>query len=1056
MRIHTLHVDGFGHFADREFGPFAAPVTVIEGLNEAGKSTLLAFIRTILFGWPQKRTEYYPPLRGGRHGGSIELAAATGDSYRVERWEDSHGAHMLLTLPDGTQTRDEAALQRLLGNTSKSTFEEVFAFDADVLRGLSGDANSEIFEAGMGARALPRVLAAIEKQRTALFKKGGSSQKVSGLLAELRAVKDELATVEGEAADYGRLTQRLDELKDELAIAESVLAAVVTRQGEHAPLLKGWDAWVESRQLRATLAGMPVRAGFPADGVARLDAAEAAATRATTDFDEAERALDRWQAEADLPIKDAPLLAESAAILELRDRRSSYTDSAETLPKRVAERDAAEAKRNAALRELGPGWDSTRVQAFDTSLQVQDEVQAHRAAIDAAARASDAAEAEEDRTATALALATTAHEQQQAKVDAVPRPALDRAALRERRQAIRDCRSLAAEHERAASDLATAVAHAETLASTTPRRNGRTRAVALRAMAVTGIGLAMLVALAIGANASVAGAIITTAVEVMLAAALVWAWRAAGNTGAASLEASVGETHLDAARAREQQALAAVTAAAHQLGLGVPSPAGLDAIEARLETTDEAVAAYDALLQALETTAAAHQAAGKSHTAATDSLESAVSARDAAFARWEAWLRAHELNESLRPELVAVLIGKVENACTLAATLVEKQHRIDSITDDIRRYESGLAVLCGRLGIAAETDTAAAVIAQVAQLSTRRDAAEKAAEARERARSEVARASEQVARQSAAAETAQARVTSLLALAGVDDGEAFRALAALLEQRRELEARLSKCTTELTTLSGPADALARFEAALAATTRPEIEARAAELATSLDAAQQRRDEIRDERSRCEAHLARLTGGEHTSELLARRETLEAELRAVASEWAALTVAKEVLERARRRWEEERQPAVVRDASDLFAAITAQRYSRIVPQLDSDSLKVVEAESGRQKEAVRLSRGTREQLYLALRFGLIRQFGERATSLPVIVDEILINFDAERGQRVAEAFGQLASTNQVIVFTCHEWVAALFEQAAACEVTSLGDRTVAAAPVLSPRLFAETR
>ena len=48
----------------------------------------------------------------------------------------------------------------------------------------------------------------------------------------------------------------------------------------------------------------------------------------------------------------------------------------------------------------------------------------------------------------------------------------------------------------------------------------------------------------------------------------------------------------------------------------------------------------------------------------------------------------------------------------------------------------------------------------------------------------------------------------------------------------------------------------------------------------------------------------------------------------------------------------------------------------------------------------LSRGTREQLYLAVRLGLIEEFAQRGTSLPLVLDEILVNFDPERMAAVA--------------------------------------------------------
>ncbi|HET6498254.1 MAG TPA: hypothetical protein VFH17_04300 [Coriobacteriia bacterium] len=67
----------------------------------------------------------------------------------------------------------------------------------------------------------------------------------------------------------------------------------------------------------------------------------------------------------------------------------------------------------------------------------------------------------------------------------------------------------------------------------------------------------------------------------------------------------------------------------------------------------------------------------------------------------------------------------------------------------------------------------------------------------------------------------------------------------------------------------------------------------------------------------------------------------------------------------------------------------------------------------------LSRGTSEQLYLALRFGLVERFVETSGEpLPIVMDDILVNFDEDRAARAARSIGALAGTCQVIYFTCH--------------------------------------
>ena len=87
---------------------------------------------------------------------------------------------------------------------------------------------------------------------------------------------------------------------------------------------------------------------------------------------------------------------------------------------------------------------------------------------------------------------------------------------------------------------------------------------------------------------------------------------------------------------------------------------------------------------------------------------------------------------------------------------------------------------------------------------------------------------------------------------------------------------------------------------------------------------------------------------------------------------------------------------------------------------------VETEDGEGRFTEELSRGTAEQLYLALRFGPIEEFARHAEPLPVVMDDILVNFDAERAARAADAIRDLATRHQVIYFTCHAPTAELLD------------------------------
>ena len=66
----------------------------------------------------------------------------------------------------------------------------------------------------------------------------------------------------------------------------------------------------------------------------------------------------------------------------------------------------------------------------------------------------------------------------------------------------------------------------------------------------------------------------------------------------------------------------------------------------------------------------------------------------------------------------------------------------------------------------------------------------------------------------------------------------------------------------------------------------------------------------------------------------------------------------------------------------------------------------------------LSDGTRDQLYLALRLASIEYRLSHEVSLPLIVDDVLVNFDDQRAGAALELLGDLARKTQVLFFTHH--------------------------------------
>ena len=72
----------------------------------------------------------------------------------------------------------------------------------------------------------------------------------------------------------------------------------------------------------------------------------------------------------------------------------------------------------------------------------------------------------------------------------------------------------------------------------------------------------------------------------------------------------------------------------------------------------------------------------------------------------------------------------------------------------------------------------------------------------------------------------------------------------------------------------------------------------------------------------------------------------------------------------------------------------------------------------------LSLGTADQLYLALRLASLEVYLESHEPIPLVVDDILIQFDDHRATAALQVLADLSRRTQVVLFTHHEHVCQL--------------------------------
>ncbi|HMO12668.1 MAG TPA: hypothetical protein PKA83_00945 [Pirellulaceae bacterium] len=151
-----------------------------------------------------------------------------------------------------------------------------------------------------------------------------------------------------------------------------------------------------------------------------------------------------------------------------------------------------------------------------------------------------------------------------------------------------------------------------------------------------------------------------------------------------------------------------------------------------------------------------------------------------------------------------------------------------------------------------------------------------------------------------------------------------------------------------------------------------------------------------------------------------------QLEKIKREWQVLCISSQMLESIRENYEAQRQPETLREASNYLAKLTEGHYVRIWTRLSGEEL-LVDNHEDETLSVDLLSRGTREAVFLALRLALVGAYARRGSVLPMVLDDVLVNFDSKRARAAATVLRDFSLLGyQIMMFTCHDHIRDLFD------------------------------
>ncbi|WP_165688686.1 AAA family ATPase, partial [Bacillus paralicheniformis] len=277
MNIHAIHIYGYGKFANQTFRLSPSNLHLVYGLNEAGKTTLMSFIESVLFGFP--KTKRYEPKTGVIYGGMLEVGHPDLGQIRIERTAGKP-ERVTVYLEDGS-TKPEGFLNELLSGVDRQLYKAIYSFDVFGLQEIHKFNRDKIgrfllFSSLFGSDAISKMDAGLVKKQEELFKPNGRKPELNQELDRLKKLSEDLKKAKAREGDYHRL---LNEKKGaEASIKESgqLLKDLEHLVSQIEQAIEILPAAAEKRQLEEQLAsfGGSGESRFPEGGLFELEKLE--------------------------------------------------------------------------------------------------------------------------------------------------------------------------------------------------------------------------------------------------------------------------------------------------------------------------------------------------------------------------------------------------------------------------------------------------------------------------------------------------------------------------------------------------------------------------------------------------------------------------------------------------------------------------------------------------------------------------------------------------------------------------------------------------------------
>ncbi len=1061
MKINHLHVDGFGVWKGLDVENLSSEVTVFHGYNEAGKTTLMQFVRSMMFGFDPKRLEKYtPPVYGGLAGGAMDISTPNG-TWEVIRHVDPN-RHMDpvgdLTVTDhhDGSVHGNAQLVSLMTDVDESIFNNVFAIglrEIQELNALNSTAASDYLyrlTSGVDRVSLIDVMRDLHNRREAIWSADPkASSRLQVLTDRRQKLLREVDQLKQNSKRWSRIASETTDVDNQLADLQSQIKVTEreSRKIEIATqIAERWQSRIVVRDQIAAYKSLPSERDV---NLTTLDSIneKIALQKERVEQTRSQRKSIKTEAMA-LPI-NRELWSQKARI-EAISEHTPWVQSLERQNSNITEEISK--IENTLVGEVDGLGHQLKIRARDISKL----------------RSHDFQQLED---------------QGKKLVDA-------REHLEEVKQELEKAEFDLGQHNQRLNKSATELGTSDTLEETSTYVNRLKRRVELEKkieklnrnrgelerdidtvvsdqvlpvekLSIIGVvfvvGFVLLflgVLSAVFKNQFFSNLTETTGLMFLLmgliglivSLVIKHHWERVAKD-----ELDDYRHQIDIVRQQLKRAKLERDEIERELPAGsmLQHDLALEEAQAKLHRLTDLVP----LQNRVETT-----------KMGLDELRRQISVRqrgvDQANSLWQQTLVAAGLPEALQPHQLREIINRSDRISgfqnrleQLKSERDQKQKEISTIRQriDATIHETGLASksssLSDRLAIASR-----AINEQRIHVTARKELASRYKSLRTR----LNKAKRELDRQLGIKQR-------MLSVVGADSEEAFREIAAKHNRRRKLARKEAELNDQIQLATGKHFTYQDMAQVFTSYGSGGLEKHWENLQSELELAREEQNRLMQHRGELLQEVKSLGDDSRLDVVRLELNSIESEIAHLKAKWQELGTSSQMLEMIRESYESRRQPETLKEASNYLSKLSEGRYVRIWTRMTGEELLVDNA-ADETLPVENLSRGTREAVFLSLRLALVGAYARRGATVPMVLDDVLVNFDGKRARAAAEVLFEFSRNGyQLLMFTCHDHIRDIFHSlgadvrilpahkdvfdSSAKPVQYGGDGTVAAPPVI---------